>query len=50
MKRGNTPYRLHMGCGEDLTGCTALRERQAVQGQKAQSLRDSQRKAGKDPQ
>jgi len=50
MKRDNTRYRLHMGCGEDLAGCTALRERQAAQGQKAQPLRDSQRKAGKDPQ
>ena len=48
MKRDNMPYRLHMGCGEGLTGCTPLRQRRALAEEKIQPLRDSQRKTGKD--
>jgi len=50
MKRDTTRYRLHMGCGEGLTGHAVLRERGAAQGQKAQPMRDGRSKAGKDQQ
>ena len=50
MKRDTARYRLHMGCGEGLTGHAVLRERDAAQGQRAQPSRDGRGKASKDQQ